>query len=186
MGEHRAIWAAIASALAVIGASPLLLGDLNPSHINFWVCWSLLVGAVVIFALLVANRSLPGGRGATKPDLHITHIRTWGEMRVASMPTEEESRQGQQGLIEVIVKCYAALPPDAAPVQLKSAEARIRLDATHVEVCEGQVSHWVNRFGGVEMFPEGFSHPPLVPSGKSIELRCGFYVGAFRPLGGSG
>jgi hypothetical protein len=180
MFDNRGMWAILGSVFLLAGGPLLIAGQAPYPRWSFWVCWVLVVGGFVVFVALIFGRRLPGANRAYKPEVAVTHLNSWGEMHADSMPTLEETRWGKQGLIEMIVKCRLAIPPESHFVEVRSAMIQVSLDAVHAQTCEGNVSHWVERFGETTVFPEGYSRPPKVRHDLSIEIRCGFYLNAWR------
>jgi len=77
------------------------------------------------------------------------------------------------GLIEVRVRAYVANHPDSASATLSTARATIQLDDYPMDLVETQVSQYAPRGGEI---PDGYTYPPVVPTGETLEIECAFWT----------
>jgi len=97
----------------------------------------------------------------------------------AVMCSDEPFYDGQ---IEVRVRAYVANQPDSASATLSTARAAIQLDEYPIELVETHVGQYAPRGGEI---PEGYTYPPVVPTGATLEIECAFWTRTQRsPLGG--
>lgn len=86
-----------------------------------------------------------------------------------------------RGLIEVRVRAYVANQPDSAPATLSTARAAIQLDKYPIDLVETHVGQHVPRG---EDYPEGYSYPPVVQTGATLEIECIFFTHTQGSSGG--
>ena len=78
-----------------------------------------------------------------------------------------------RGLIEVRVRAYVANQSDSAPATLSTARAAIQLDNYPIDLVETHVGQFAPRGGEI---PEGYTYPPVVQTGATLEIECVFFT----------